>query len=542
MAFNGSGTFVLVSGNPVVTGTTISSTWANNTLSDVATGLSNCVTRDGQSPATANLPMGGFKLTGLATATALGDALSYGRAATVSTLTDSALTSGRVTYASTAGLLADSANLTFDGTTLTAAGLALSGGTANGVAYLNASKVLTTGSALTFDGTNFGIGTSSVTSGSKLTIAGGNLNLTQSDSRFIGGDTVGRSIFSNSDITTYAIAYGSSHATNANQYVIVANGNVLTYNSSGNLGLGVTPSAWGGVSGATFEIKGNAYMASTTHVFASVANGYFNGSNWIYKSSNYATRYEQASGAHTWSTAPSGTAGNAISFTQAMTLDASSNLSVLNDIYTGSASNSRGLYSGSGSANLLFGINGTEKMRLDTSGNLLVGQTTQSQTGQGFSVIGTGGGVNQGTVACGLASSTSAQVTYVAYSTTAAAYRFYVDLGGTVHATSTSIAAISDQTLKTNIKDLETGLSEVLALKPRRFDWINGDATNVAGFIAQEVEEVLPELVIDSLYSTDEDGNEIHKKNLKMGDILPTLVKAIQELKAELDELKQKVN
>ena len=87
MAFNGSGVFNLTTGNPVVTGTTISSTWANNTLNDVATGLSNCVTRDGQSPATANLPMGGYKLTGLALATATGDALSYGRAATVTDFT-----------------------------------------------------------------------------------------------------------------------------------------------------------------------------------------------------------------------------------------------------------------------------------------------------------------------------------------------------------------------------------------------------------------------------------------------------------------------
>lgn len=77
MAFNGSGTYVLPAGNPVVSGTTISSTWANNTLSDMGSALTNCVTRDGQSPATANLPMGGFKLTGLAAATANGNAVRY---------------------------------------------------------------------------------------------------------------------------------------------------------------------------------------------------------------------------------------------------------------------------------------------------------------------------------------------------------------------------------------------------------------------------------------------------------------------------------
>jgi hypothetical protein len=75
-------------------------------------------------------------------------------------VTLSALTSGRVPYASTGGLLVDSANLTFDGTTLTANALTvtnattITGGTANGVAYLNGSKVLTTGSLLSYNGTN----------------------------------------------------------------------------------------------------------------------------------------------------------------------------------------------------------------------------------------------------------------------------------------------------------------------------------------------------------------------------------------------------
>ena len=73
-------------------------------------------------------------------------------------ITDSSLTAGRVTYAGTAGNLVDSADLTFNGTTLTANALTvtnavtLTGGTANGVAYLNGAKALTTGSALTFDG------------------------------------------------------------------------------------------------------------------------------------------------------------------------------------------------------------------------------------------------------------------------------------------------------------------------------------------------------------------------------------------------------
>jgi hypothetical protein len=81
MSRNGSGTYSLPAGNPVVTGTTVSSTWANNTLSDIATALTGSIAADGQTPVTANIPMNGKKLTGLAAGTTSGDALSYGQAA-----------------------------------------------------------------------------------------------------------------------------------------------------------------------------------------------------------------------------------------------------------------------------------------------------------------------------------------------------------------------------------------------------------------------------------------------------------------------------
>jgi hypothetical protein len=55
MSRNGSGVYNLPAGNPVVTGTTISSTWANNTLTDIATALSNSISADGQTPITGAL-------------------------------------------------------------------------------------------------------------------------------------------------------------------------------------------------------------------------------------------------------------------------------------------------------------------------------------------------------------------------------------------------------------------------------------------------------------------------------------------------------
>lgn len=78
MAYNGSGTFSLVSGNPVTTGTVISSNWANTTLADIANnGLSNAITKDGQTTITGNIPFASFRLTDLGAATARTDAIQY---------------------------------------------------------------------------------------------------------------------------------------------------------------------------------------------------------------------------------------------------------------------------------------------------------------------------------------------------------------------------------------------------------------------------------------------------------------------------------
>jgi len=181
-----------------------------------------------------------------------------------------------------------------------------------------------------------------------------------------------------------------------------------------------------------------------------------------------------------------------------------------------------------------FYTNGSERARIDSSGNLLVGTTSSAtNSGAGVKILNNGG---DPFVAEVNAASTSAVTTWNVYSTGAGAFRFYVGLNGTIYATSTSISAISDQSLKENIRDLETGLTQVMALRPRRFDWKNGDGKDVAGFIAQEVEPVLPDLVYDYKYTSDET-----KKSLKMGDILPTLVKAIQEQQQMIDELKAKV-
>jgi hypothetical protein len=106
----------------------------------------------------------------------------------------------------------------------------------------------------------------------------------------------------------------------------------MRINSAGNLGLGVTPSAWGnGVSA-----QGDGWSISTTSGFDSLAitanarqTAYGNGGqNWVYRGTAGASSYEQTNGNHIWRYASSGTAGNAVTFTQAMTLTNSGNLLV----------------------------------------------------------------------------------------------------------------------------------------------------------------------------------------------------------------------
>ena len=79
MSRNGSGTYSLPAGNPVVPATTISTTWANNTLTDIATALTGSVAADGQTPMSGNLVMGNNKVTGLADGISATDAVTFGQ-------------------------------------------------------------------------------------------------------------------------------------------------------------------------------------------------------------------------------------------------------------------------------------------------------------------------------------------------------------------------------------------------------------------------------------------------------------------------------
>ena len=185
MSRNGSGSYSLPAGNPVVTGTTISSTWANTTLNDIASALTGSVASDGQTPMTGSLAMGANNITnaGTITATNFAGALNGTVGATTPTTgafttlsTSSTFTFSGLT-ASTALALDASKNVvsvTNTGTgnnvlsasptltgTIAGASLSLSSLTSGRITYAGTSGLLQDSSTFQFTGTNLLLGTTS---------------------------------------------------------------------------------------------------------------------------------------------------------------------------------------------------------------------------------------------------------------------------------------------------------------------------------------------------------------------------------------------
>jgi len=181
---------------------------------------------------------------------------------------------------------------------------------------------------------------------------------------------------------------------------------------------------------------------------------------------------------------------------------------------------------------ITYQINGSEKMRLDSTGNLLVRKTTYSDSASVGGYI-----AYDGSIGSTKSETTNTTTAYNLYSTGASAYRFYIGMAGTVYATSTTITAISDQRLKENIRDLDDGLATIMALKPRKFDWKAGKGANIKnarGFIAQEFETVFPDM-IEEWRDPAPEGEEPYKAI--NANLIPTLVKSIQEQQSIIESL-----
>jgi hypothetical protein len=271
----------------------------------------------------------------------------------------------------------------------TSGGTGLTSFTSGGVVYASSSSALATGSGLLFDGNNLGIGTSA-TGNARVFCYVSDASLPALSARQDGAgaiqtwqasgfekarvDNSGNfGIGTSSPATKLDISglasntpaaifragvgvgnggglglYTSATDANARNWYVVSNSNaygdlvfkvgtsqgsdptlatsVATFSSAGNLGLGVTPSASWSVLTALQVKNASVWGSGADSGFAN--NGFFNGSSWRYITTSGATLYQTSSNVHAWYNAPSGTAGDAISFTQAMTLDASGNLNI----------------------------------------------------------------------------------------------------------------------------------------------------------------------------------------------------------------------
>ena len=423
-----------------------------------------------------------------------------------------------------------------------------------------------------------GVGTSSPTS--KLSIGGG------LDFKSYVSHADNFALYANSTDGTTLASYTGYPIT-----FRIANTEKMRLDTSGNLGLGVTPSAWGGAGVKAIDLGtvGNVYGSGAD--LGIVTNAYYNGSNWIYKTGTggsplYASRYQAivSSGVQAWFTAPQGVAGNTVSFTQAMTLDASGNLLVgatsslgyrsqvfastngyTQALVQTSAFNSgnlsgtvySGFYDGSnitdmasirgGKENTTSGNFGgmlafytrpnggsdTERARITSGGEFLVGTTVTGLTGGGVRLKNGGG--NLGEIAL---SNNSGSADYVARFLWGSSATLVGNI--TVDATSTAYNTSSDYRLKDNPQPLTNSGAFIDALKPKTWDW-KSDGSKGVGFIAHEVQEVSPKTVHGVKDAVDEDGNPVYQAmEYGSAEFIANIVAELQSLRARVAQLEAK--
>jgi hypothetical protein len=234
---------------------------------------------------------------------------------------------------------------------------------------------------------NLGVGTSSPLS--RLDVADATsaiITLTRTDST--SGNGVIRSV-GNTGVTNASINLGGG--VNNNMVFTTNSAERMRIDSSGNLGLGVTPSAFG--AGRWMQFLSTTTVGQQQNGTANlICNAYESSANsFSYIATAAAARYNVTAGAHQWFNAPSGTAGDAISFTQAMTLDASGRLLVgttSGSVSTITAATTDGSAPANTSGNNALRLRSTATAAVGAGPSILFeGQTGNTTTQFGFAAI-----------------------------------------------------------------------------------------------------------------------------------------------------------
>ncbi len=260
----------------------------------------------------------------------------------------------------------------------------------------------------------------------------------------------------------------------------------ITIDANGTFGIGIVPSAWSN------SFNQRAIQISTVGVLASLSASAGNqqvhlaNNAWgfsaaaTYLTSDFATDYLQFAGQHQWRIAPSGTAGNAVTFTQAMTLDANNNW-ILAAANASTAQQSGAYVAPSFSATNAAGM--------------WLGHATGTATGAVYHSFGYNATV--------IGSITQSGTTAVLYNTT------------------------SDERLKANIIDAAPAGDLLDTVKVRQFHWKSDGSHQSYGFIAQELVQVVPSAVYAPA-----DPDEMMA--VDYSKLVPLLVKEVQSLRARL--------
>jgi hypothetical protein len=316
--------------------------------------------------------------------------------------------------------------------------------------------------------------------------------------------------------TPTAITNGTSNVTvNSSGGTITAATNgttAVTIDTSQNVGIGVTPSATNTGKAVEIGTVGNTLWGIGAADLQISAGTYYNGANKYAVTGSAVSAYELVSGSHRWYYAASGTAGNTASFSESMRIDSSGNLLV-----------------GTTSTFSPGAVPTTNSVSNGASGSWAQGiRNTASSNPYGLAIPYPNSAPN----------STGNQFIYCPDST---GTKFEVRSNGGIANFSANNVNLSDQREKKNIEFAGNYLNKICQIPIRTFLFNDqtDDELNL-GAIAQEVQAVAPELVSESNWGTIDEPKM--RLSIYQTDLQYALMKSIQELKAINDQQAETIN
>jgi hypothetical protein len=379
----------------------------------------------------------------------------------------------------------------------------------------------------------------------------------------------------------------------------------MRLDASGNLGLGVTPSAWNTAGGFKALQVGNGSLSSNAATTVYVSSNFVSTSTGDkYISTGAAGVYAQSSGAHVWYSAASGTAGTAITFTQAMTLDASGNL-LLGATANIASTRQELVMRGANGAVVSLGNNtDADRFQLasDSGANALINNKANTPmifytnnteraritSGGYFKASNDGTYVDSGSSVHELRSTTTDTVVARVTHNAASPYGMIIGFSGAAPDNNTNYflscrdnasgqtdrciiysdgdlanhdgvyGTISDERLKQDIVDAGSQWNDLKAVRFRKYRMktdvaADENAPFMLGVVAQEIEQTSPGLVdehpdFEEQEVTDEDGNVTTErvqvgttKTVKSSILLMKAAVALQEAMARIEALEARL-